>query len=82
MRTSKTQTDLSKLVEVIECALKEMPYYIAFHSRHVVQLDRDWSLKSFQPHVNFMESFYSDVLYQICCLQSKPPCQVQGKFPV
>ena len=82
MQINKAQTDLSKLVKVIECALKEMSYYIAFHCRHIVQLDCNWSLKSFQPHVYFMKSFYSDILYQICCLQPKPAVTWQGECQV
>ena len=66
------EADLSKPVKLIQRALKKMPYYIAFHGRHIVKLDCDRSLKSFQPHIYFVETLHSDILYQICCLQSTP----------
>lgn len=66
---NEAEADLGKLIKLIQSALEKMPYYVAFHSGHVVKLDCDWSLKSFQPHVYFVEPLYSDILYQICCLQ-------------
>lgn len=54
---------------MVQGSLEEMPYHVTLHGRHVIQLDSDWSLKRFEPHVYFLKTLYPDIFQQVCSLR-------------